>query len=70
MGNSHNGVGMGVEVIRKPPRLIRINRVAEIMGVSTRTIQRWVTKGIILKPIRKGSFIAWEADEFENWLHS
>ena len=48
--------------------LINITTVAEIVGVSTRTIQRWVRDGKMPKPISPNGRPYWRRADIVEWV--
>lgn len=50
--------------------LISIRQVAEILGCSTRHIQRLADGGKMPKPIRLGSLLRWPRQVIEEWVAS
>lgn len=49
-------------------KLLRINHLTSIIGVSRPTIYRWIKRGILPKPIRIGKTPYWSADRINQWL--
>tara|TARA_Y100001968_G_C19010330_1_gene550201 strand:+ start:392 stop:577 length:186 start_codon:yes stop_codon:yes gene_type:complete len=51
-------------------QLIRIKQVAEITGLSNRTIYRWIKKGKFPKQINLGNsrIVAWNLAHIEKWI--
>ena len=48
------------------PKLLTIREVAEIVGTSTRTVQRWVDDGEFPMPLRAGRrLLLWAPDPIE-----
>lgn len=50
--------------------LISIRQVAEILGCSTRHIQRLADGGKMPKPIRLGSLLRWPRQVIDEWVAS
>lgn len=50
------------------PKLINIRQVAELFGVSKRTVEGWVKDGKLPKPVRRFGFRRWDADKLESLL--
>lgn len=42
--------------------------LAAVLGVSIRTIENWVSDGILLAPTRLGNRVYWHPDTFYGWL--
>ena len=54
-----------------PFQLFRLSKVAHLVGVSKRTIQRWIAVGYFPSPYKIGpSTVAWRADEIQMWIES
>lgn len=49
-------------------RLIGIREVARRLGISKRTVERFVERGTIKKPIRVGRQIRWIEAEIDEWI--
>jgi excisionase family DNA binding protein len=51
-------------------RLLTVDDVAELLGVSRRTVYRWITEGVLpaFRLGRKGSPVRIDAAELERWL--
>ena len=50
--------------------LIPADRVAELLGLSKRTLWRLLSAGKLPKPVRLGSVVRWKRDELEAWIGS
>jgi len=51
-----------------PRRLIRATELAEMLSVSPRTINRMLSSGRLIPPIRLGGSVRWRLDEVERWI--
>lgn len=51
-------------------KLLTIRELAELCGLSTRTIFRLVDSGKVPQPIRLGKAIRWNSEEVEKWIAS
>ena len=51
-----------------PVLLIGVQTVADLAGVSTRTIQRWVEEGLMPKPIRVNGRSRWQRAKIDEWV--
>lgn len=49
-------------------RLITPQRVAEILGISKRTLWRLRSSRKIPEPVRLGNVVRWDVDEIDNWI--
>lgn len=51
-------------------KIIRINELADTLGISKVTLWRWRKEGILPKPIQIGSrVVAWREDTINEWLN-
>ncbi len=50
--------------------LLTVKEVAELCGVSTRTITRMVEAGKMPSPVRLGAAVRWNREEVESWIAS
>jgi len=48
--------------------MLNANQLAELLGVSRRTIQLWEKSGKVPEPIRIGRTVRWRREEIEAWL--
>jgi len=48
--------------------LISAEKVAELLGISKRTLWRLLSAGKLPEPIRLGSVVRWNRDEIEEWI--
>ena len=55
---------------RNSALLISVSDVAEILGISERTIWRLVSAGTFFEPLRIGRCAKWRRNEIENWVES
>ncbi len=51
-------------------KLLTVKEVAELCGVSTRTITRMVDAGKMPSPVRLGGAVRWNREELEAWIAS
>ena len=49
-------------------RLIRIAELADMLGVTPRTINRMLSSGNLIPPIRLGGSVRWRLYEVEQWI--
>ena len=52
------------------PVMLKVREVAELCGVSTRTITRMVDAGKMPSPVRLGGAVRWNREELEAWIAS
>lgn len=50
-------------------RLIAADKVAELLGISKRTLWRLLSAGNIPEPVRLGSVVRWKRDELDGWIN-
>lgn len=55
------------QVTNQGPTLIRINQVAELLGVSSRSIYRRVKAGDMPPPVKIGHLTRWRVNEIQDW---
>ena len=48
--------------------LVTANEIAEMVGVSSRTIWRWDSSGKVPKPIRIGKAVRWRRQDIDEWV--
>ena len=48
--------------------LIPAEKVAELLGISKRTLWRLLSAGRLPEPIRLGSVVRWKRDELQEWI--
>lgn len=51
-----------------PITLLTVNDVAKRLKLSTRSVWRLLSSGLIVKPIKIGGSIRWRSNEFELWI--
>lgn len=51
-----------------PRRLITAKELAEMLSISSRTINRMQSSGRLIPPIRIGGSVRWRLDEVEQWI--
>jgi prophage regulatory protein len=49
-------------------RLIPADKVAELLGISKRTLWRLLSAGNLPEPVRLGSVVRWKKDELDDWI--
>ena len=58
-----------VKFISEPESLIRIRKMAELIGCSRTTLYRWVQEGRFPKPLMQGTrTIGWRKSQYDNWI--
>jgi len=50
------------------PKLINASKLAEILGISQRTIWRLISKGQLIQPVRIGTSVRWRLDQVNQWI--
>ncbi len=50
--------------------LIPAEKVAELLGISKRTLWRLLSSGKLPEPIRLGGIIRWNAEDIEEWVRN
>ena len=50
------------------PRLIKATEVAELLGVSPRTLWRLLSEGGVPQPVRLGGSTRWRLSDVESWI--
>ena len=50
--------------------LISTEQLIQIVPVCSRTIKRWVDRGLFPKPIRQGQKNFWPADKIDAWVEA
>ncbi|HEY4311889.1 MAG TPA: helix-turn-helix domain-containing protein [Pirellulales bacterium] len=48
--------------------LIKANEVADLLGVSTRTLWRLLSEGRLPQPVRLGGNTRWRLPDIETWI--
>ena len=51
------------------PRLLTVEDLANMLGMSTRTVWRRVSAGEIPDPVKVGGLTKWRRSDIERWLH-
>ena len=54
----------------EPPKLITAARLAEILSISKRSLQRLQSRGAIPAPLRVGGAVRWRLDAIETWIQN
>lgn len=49
-------------------RLVTPHDLAELLGVSTRTLYRWIDRGQLIRPLRLGGVLRWRWRDVTQWL--
>ncbi len=52
----------------QPDRLINIQTLAELLGVSRRHIYRLVDAGKIPRPVKLGGVVRWNGTDIQRWI--
>jgi excisionase family DNA binding protein len=63
-----HAVGEGESATDHGQRLISVDRVAELLDVSVRTVWRLRSAGQIPEPVKLGRSIRWNAAELSTWI--
>lgn len=50
------------------PLLVKATEVAELLGVSTRTLWRLLSEGRLPQPVRLGGNTRWRLADVESWI--
>ena len=50
------------------PLLIPAERVAELLGISKRTLWRLLSAGRLPEPVRLGGVVRWNQGELQDWI--
>lgn len=50
------------------PLLLPVERVAELLGISKRTVWRKLSAGEIVEPLRIGKSVRWRRQDVESWV--
>ena len=50
------------------PMLLRVNQVAEMLGIGRSTVWRWVKEGKMPKPIKWQGVTAWRVKDLEEFI--
>jgi excisionase family DNA binding protein len=53
---------------REQPLLITAKKLAQLLGVSTRTLWRLRSAGQLPEPMRLGGAVRWRVDEVQEWI--
>lgn len=53
---------------KNPPRMIDVREVATILGISTRSVWRLVSRSELPQPIRFGRNVRWRASDIDAWI--
>jgi prophage regulatory protein len=52
-------------------KLLRVEELSEMCGVSPRTIRGWLASGRLPEPVRIGErCVRWRSDEVEDWMRA
>lgn len=52
------------------PKLINASDLAEMLGISERTIWRLIASGKLIQPIRIGKSVRWRLEQVNQWIES
>lgn len=61
---------MGSDLLSNPDRLLTMNELAEVTGVSTNTVRDWNLKGTGPRRLRVGKYVRYRAADVKTWLDS
>lgn len=53
-----------------PNKMLSIDRVAELLDCSSRTVQRLSDSGRMPTPVKIGRLIRWRAEDIREWIES
>lgn len=59
---------VGSSVIPSQPPALKPQSLADLMGVSTRTLRRWELSGLVPRPFLVGAQKYWLRDEILDWI--
>lgn len=59
---------MNSRKIEAPVRLLDVNDVAEMLGVSSRQVYRLADGGLMPKPIKLGGSVRWDRNVIDEWV--
>ena len=51
-----------------PFRPLKKEDVADVLGVSVRTVENWVDDGLLIAPKKLGNRVSWHPTAFYGWL--
>ena len=69
-GPAHPDADTGNQVNTTAPKLITIDELASMLGMSKRTVWRLLSAGQIPEPIRLGGCTRWRLDLVRQWIDS
>lgn len=60
-----------IQINQHPARLLNIREVADLLGVSEKTVRRYLQKGAFIKPIRLNGrhSLRWKELEIIDWVN-
>lgn len=64
------GTSISLGPSANPPQLITAARLAEMLSISKRSLQRLQSRGAIPTPLRVGGAVRWRLDAIENWIQN
>lgn len=68
--NSEHTFSSNIRFFHEPLRLIRINRMIDLLSVSRTTLWRWVNEGNFPQPHKvNGRTHGWTTSQYEEWLN-
>ena len=68
--SSEHTFSSNIHFFREPVRVIRINRMTELLSVSRTTLWRWVNEGLFPQPHKvNGRTHGWTTSQYEEWLN-
>ncbi len=54
----------------RPDRIIRIDEMLRLLGISRVTLYRWIKNGTIIMPMmHKNRTLGWPQRDYEDWLN-
>jgi excisionase family DNA binding protein len=56
--------------VAEPARLLDVQQVAEMLGVSGRHVYRLADGGRMPRPLKLGGAVRWDRRQIENWIDS
>jgi len=68
MKTEHAGSAVRDRITAEQPLLIDKHQVADMTSLSVRTIERLISQGRFMKPIRLGRKMMWHREKFIAWL--
>ena len=66
----HHCTAKGAIMSNKNSRLIKVDEVAGMLGVTPRTVYRLADSGKLPRPLKIGFSVRWRRAELENWIEA